>query len=808
MIPCIAILLLLGYGCKKEENGTITVITKPVTEITTSSAKCGGNVIITGKLSVGLTGICWSESPSPTTRDFFTTDNTGAGEFLSTMRNLRPETKYYVRAYATVGSEIMYGEELVFTTEALPTVTIIVYTNEITEITSSSAKSGGVVTANGDISISVRGVCWSVSQNPTINDSHTSDGEDLGAFSSILSGLVASTTYYIKAYAITSDGDTIYGDTKSFTTASDGGGGGGNEVTITVYTNDVTEITTSTAKCGGVVTANGDATITARGIYWSTSQDFSTNVLHTSDGQGLGSFTSNLTGLTANTTYYVKAYATAHDGNVVYSNETKTFITQDVPGSNVELPTVEIGNVTDITSNSAKCSGNVISDGGSTVTERGLCWSTSTSPMVYHSHIACGSNLGSFIGNLTELNLGTTYYVRAYATNSEGTTYSSEEKTFTTLSPPTVITSQVTNIGSTYAIGGGIVSNAGSAMVYERGICWSTSSNPNVNGSHAISGAGTGNFMVNMIDLSSNTTYYVRAYAISSVDIAYGDEVSFHTTIPPQAPMGAINGLFSVGQDMQVWFSQGNLQFKASTHTWRFAENQFDYMGVGNKNISSTYSGWIDLYGWGTSGWNCGNTYYRPWDYSINPSNGYGPYGNNDLTGSYANSDWGYYNSISNGGNQSHQWRTLSHDEWEYVVNTRITISGIRYAKAQINTGNDYVNGLILLPDDWSTSYYTLSATNQGEASYSSNIINYTSWVNNLQPHGAVFLPAGGMRWGTTITGEGSTGCYSMSSSCVDIEKQCCFVFRNTELRIYGLENGGNFRETGQSVRLVRDVQL
>lgn len=797
-------LALILTACKKNSDGRLTVTTKPVAEITSNSAKCGGTIAATGDCSIGACGVCWNETPSPTINNFSTIDIQGTGEFVSLMKNLKPATQYYVRAYATTASGVMYGEEFDFKTEAASISDITIYTNEIMEVTSSTARCGGVVVTNGSVVVAQRGVCWSTTSNPTINCNHTEDGQGVGSFTSTLTSLDGSTQYFVKAYAVTNEGVAVYGDEKQFTSASSGY----VNDTVIVYINEVTDITATSAKCGGVVSASNDVVIMNRGVCWASSPNPTFNGAHTTDGEGTGAFTSNVIGLAANTTYYIKAYATTQSGDIVYSSEVKTFSTSGSPGSGTELPSVEIGNVTNISSKTAKCSGNVFCDGGTMVTERGLCWSTSTHPMVYHSHIVCGSGLGSFVGNLTELTPGTTYYVRAYATNSEGTKYSEEEKTFTTSMPPKVITSPVTNIGATYAMGGGNVTNAGSALLLERGICWSTRNNPTVAESHAANGLGTGIYTVSMTNLSPSTNYYVCAYAISTIDTAYGEVVDFRTTVPPQAPTGAINGLFSVDSDRKVWFSQGNLQYKASTHSWRFAPNQYDYIGLANKNISSTYSGWIDLFGWGTSGWNCSNQYYRPWDCAINPSNGYGPYGNNDLTGYYANSDWGYYNAISNGGNQNHQWRTLSHDEWEYLLQQRATISGIRYAKAWISSGNDYYCGLILLPDDWNPSFYALNSTNQSDVSYDSNVIEYSLWVNNLQSHGAVFLTAAGMRWGaSTITGEGSSGCYSMSSACVNIEKQGNLYFTNSICRISGSENGGNFRETGQSVRLVQDYQ-
>ena len=221
-------------------------------------------------------------------------------------------------------------------------------------------------------------------------------------------------------------------------------------------------------------------------------------------------------------------------------------------------------------------------------------------------------------------------------------------------------------------------------------------------------------------------------------------------------PIGAANGLFSISEGQQVYFSQGNLQYQASSNTWRFAENQWDFVGgtyqgeqygtvtgSSNNNISSTYSGWIDLFGWGTSGWNSGSTCYRPWEYSSDWID-FHPGGINSpgLVGNYANADWGVYNAISNGGNQPGLWRTLTGDEWDYLLTQRSTLSGLRWAFAEVNG----VNGLILLPDDWSTSFYNLIVYETYLSHYTDNIINSDTWTTVLSPHGAVFLPAAGWR--------------------------------------------------------------
>jgi hypothetical protein len=202
----------------------------------------------------------------------------------------------------------------------------------------------------------------------------------------------------------------------------------------TVSTNTVTSITTTSAVCGGNVTSDGGATVTARGVCWSSSTSSpTTSNSHTTNGSGTGSFTSNMSGLSPNTFYYVRAYATNSQGTSYGS--TRTFTT---PPPSTTPPTVSTNTVSSIGTTSAVCGGNVTSDGGASVTARGVCWSSSTSsPTTSNSHTTNGSGTGSFTSSITGLSPGTTYYVRAYATNSQGTSYGSS-KSFTTNSSITV----------------------------------------------------------------------------------------------------------------------------------------------------------------------------------------------------------------------------------------------------------------------------------------------------------------------------------------------------------------------------------
>lgn len=204
---------------------------------------------------------------------------------------------------------------------------------------------------------------------------------------------------------------------------------GGTSATVpTVTTSAPSNVTTNSATCGGNVTSDGGATVTARGVCWSTSQNPTISNNHTADGTGTGSFTSSITGLVESTTYYVRAYATNSKGTAYGTQQS---FTTNGGGSSATIPTVTTSTPSNVTTNSATCGGNVTSDGGATVTERGVCYSTSPNPTTLSMTYPCGSGTGVFTCNLTGLYESTTYYVRAYAINSEGTAYGTQ-KSFTT----------------------------------------------------------------------------------------------------------------------------------------------------------------------------------------------------------------------------------------------------------------------------------------------------------------------------------------------------------------------------------------
>jgi hypothetical protein len=271
------------------------------------------------------------------------------------------------------------------------------------------------------------------------------------------------------------------------------------------------------------------------------------------------------------------------------------------------------------------------------------------------------------------------------------------------------------------------------------------------------------------------TVYYQNNAYVGTGSTYLTQSPLIYPTPTPSAPTGAINGLFSVSATQQVYFSQGNLQYigSAATPYWKFADNQWDYLGNNGQDSDSETAN-RDLFGWGTSGYNHGAVAYQPWSTSTSSNDyyAYGAYTNNlyDQTGQ---ADWGY-NAISNGGNvENCGWRTLTKDEWEYLFNNHI--NG-RTTLTDVN-----VPGWMILPDGASGSIAT---------SYSTSTL----------PAGALFLPAAGYRDGTVVFDGG--GSYWSSTPDDDVNARSVYFYDdNVDPGFY------DWLYSGLSVRLVRNAE-
>lgn len=291
--------------------------------------------------------------------------------------------------------------------------------------------------------------------------------------------------------------------------------------------------------------------------------------------------------------------------------------------------------------------------------------------------------------------------------------------------------------------------------------------------------------------------YYSNGYDVCAVRVIRGNTPSGgeEPAIGGFTDYGAVNSLFSVSSGKQVRFSRGNLQYQSSTDTWRFAEQQYLCVGTDNANISSSYSGWIDLFGWGTSGWNSGATEYMP--YATSTANGdYCPGGDasNDLTGANDSADWGRFNAVAAGGNEVGKWRTLTDAEWNYLLGG----GSVRQGKCGKAVIDGLYNGIVLLPDNWVLPS-SLSFTPGISSDFTANAYSAAQW-SAMEDAGAVFIPAAGFRDGTTVSNVGTHGYYWSTTHINGTYAYDLYFFSS-----YANAADLGTRAAGRSVRLVID---
>lgn len=668
-------------------NGLPIVTTAVVSNITANSAQCGGNISDNGGFNVTARGICWNTTGNPDLNGDYTTNGNGNGTFTANMTNLTPGTTYHVRAYATNSTGTVYGEDRTFTTtDGMPQVT----TSTVTNITATSAVCGGNVTSDGGVAVTARGICWNTVGNPDLNGSHTTNGTGTGTFSSNLTALTPGVTYHVRAYATNSTG-TVYGTEQTFTTTD-----GMPQVTTGVVSN----ITATSAVCGAEVTSDGGFSVTARGVCWNTSGNPDITSSRTTNGSGNGVFSGNITGLTANTTYHVRAYATNSTGTS-YGVE-KTFATSE--GS----ITINIAAAANITATSATCSVTIADDGGASITDRGICWSTAQYPTTAGTSVSVGSGTGTFNAAMNNLTPSTMYYVRAYAVNAVGTCYSSQISFTTNNGLPTVTTGTVNNITATSAVCSGNVTSDGGIAVTAKGLCWGTSQYPTVTGDHSNNGSGTGSFNGSMSGLSIGTTYYVRAYATNSTGTVYGQQVSFTTnnglpTVTTSSPT-LTGALVSTGGNVsddggfpvtERGICYGPLPYPDITSTYSHTSN-----GIGTGYFSSSFSlpvgsgmYYIRAYATNANGTTYGEqvTVIQPYDelptftynghtYKVAPDQ-------HTSTSQYISwsAAYSYCESLSYGGYSD--WRMPTLEELQMMYQNRNSIGGFVY---RIYNSDDY----------------------------------------------------------------------------------------------------------------------
>ena len=481
-------------------------------EIGGTTATVQAELLTDGGASIEKLGICYNMSGEPTINDSIVLSSENKiGIFQCAIDHLSGATAYYVRAFATNANGTVYSDQISFRTE---TAIATVVSAQATNVSYTSATVGGNVTNDGGAEVTERGVVYSTNQSPTTEDSKVAIGSGLGQFTCNLTDLQDGVTYYARAYAINKKG-VAYGEVVSFTTKA--------KTIATVVTTPATNVSYTSATVGGNVTDNGGANVTERGICYSTSANPTTSNTKISSGSGTGSYACNLTNMQEGTTYYTRAYAINEKG-VAYGNEI-SFTTKGKT-----TPTVTTNTPSEITYTQAMIQGSVSDDGGVTVTEKGICYSIFPNPTIDSNKRTNGSGIGTITCVFSDLQDGTTYYARAYAINALGVGYGNEVS-FTTMAyeVPQITIANPTEYSASTATIDCEVTFEGGLEVTERGVCYSTTSNPTYSNSKVQNGSGYGVYSCELTNLSENTTYYVRAYAKNAEGIGYSREVSFTT---------------------------------------------------------------------------------------------------------------------------------------------------------------------------------------------------------------------------------------------------------------------------------------
>jgi uncharacterized protein (TIGR02145 family) len=528
VLLCLLIGVVIIDSCKKDV-GLPVLTTKAVSNITINSATSGGEITNNGGADITAKGVCWSTTANPKITDTHSNEGTGSGSFTSLLINLNANTTYYVVAYATNSAGTAYGKPISFLTSELKVPTLT--TTAISAVTYTTAASGGNITSDGGKPVTARGVCWTTSGDPSINSDKTSNETGTGSFTSNITGLLPNTTYRVAAYATNSVG-TAYGAVIPFTTNP--------IVAPTVTTADVTEHTLNTAVAGGNITDAGGGVITAGGVCWGKSENPDISGNKTTDVTVLGVFTKTLTNLEPGQTYHVRAYATNSAGTA-YGVD-KQFTTDPIVA-----PTVTTTAVSGTTYTTAVSGGNITNDGGGTILAGGVCWSLSSDPSIVGNpnKTADATGTGIFTSNISGLEPGKTYHVRAYATNSAGTSYGADVPFSTDpVVAPTVTTTAVSGTTYTTVNTGGNITNAGGGTISAGGVCWGANANPDITGNKTTDATGIGVFTSHLSSLLPGTIYHVRAYATNSAGTSYGADIQFSTNaiVAPTVTTAAVTG--------------------------------------------------------------------------------------------------------------------------------------------------------------------------------------------------------------------------------------------------------------------------
>lgn len=519
-------LMIKAYGDTKPVLNMIDVL-----NITKTTADFSGEVLSAGDPAYTERGFVYATSSMPTienTMAKITSTLNSNTQYISSVTGLIEGETYYVRAYAINSVGVSYSSnEVKFSTIAQ---SVELTTDEVTniDVLAGTAVLNATMRNVGSPCFTERGFYYGTNPEPSVNDNVIRDyGTTAGKFSATITNLQLSSTYYVRAYAIQNE-KYIYGETKVF---------GIHSEPSQVTTSSATNLSSTSATLNGYIAAMGNPAYTEKGFCYATHSNpsISTNK-RTVSGYGVGDYSLTLNNLEYETTYYYRAYV-IQNGNPIYGNVVAFTTTwQEAVVFTLEPTNVE--------GNSAKLKGQVTYAGDPKFYMRGFCYNTSGHPTINDPKIEQQSSMtGVYSMDITNLEAGVTYYVRAFVRQNDKVVYSDDIKSFsiTVQDDPIVETNSVTNIsGIDSGLGvyydysvqfNGTIYDKGDPAYYERGFVYGTDSYVTASSGTkvVVSGTGEGSFSTTTIlNVWTASKWYVRAYARSKNGYVYGDAVMFY----------------------------------------------------------------------------------------------------------------------------------------------------------------------------------------------------------------------------------------------------------------------------------------
>lgn len=381
------------------------------------------------------------------------------------------------------------------------------------------------ITANGRLEVVEKGFCFGKTAQPTIDDEKIVCGSGDGSFQGkiTITDLDVSSTYFIRPYATNAKG-TGYGE--EFSTSTEDG-------LPSIESLGTGSIKATSASLGGRLISNGGYEVTERGVCWDKDGTPSVEDNYKFiDGQETINYWIDVDGLSPNTKYYMRAYAKNKHG-IAYGG-IENFTTKDgLPDVSTQQPTATATTIT--------TSGVINDDGGFPIMECGVCYSTTTDvPTINGSKVISNEKSGTYYLTIPDLPMSTLYYIRAYATNENGTSYGKSLSVSTTSGKPVVSTSTSYTSGKDFLIISGSATTEANAPILRKGICWSSHTNPSINDKIEIASSNTEFFTCRIDGLQSWSTYYCRAFAENSYGLSYGEVYQFSTERTPARLLGQV----------------------------------------------------------------------------------------------------------------------------------------------------------------------------------------------------------------------------------------------------------------------------